>query len=112
VSQTSMAGSGIDMLNTVADSSAQRWTIRRGGCSSAGRASRCGRECRGFKSRHSPHEKHYLGRWWRIGDVLVKSIEVPGLFAILSFNVEVKSTECSLTCFSAGGTVLPAFVMG
>ena len=26
-----------------------------GGCSSAGRAPRCGRGCRGFKSRHSPH---------------------------------------------------------
>ena len=28
---------------------------RYGGCSSAGRAPRCGRGCRGFKSRHSPH---------------------------------------------------------
>ena len=27
----------------------------RGGCSSAGRAPRCGRGCRGFESRHSPH---------------------------------------------------------
>ena len=32
-------------------------SCRHGGCSSAGRALRCGRGCRGFKSRHSPHEK-------------------------------------------------------
>ena len=33
----------------------RRWTPGpHGGCSSAGRAPRCGRGCRGFKSRHSP----------------------------------------------------------
>ena len=29
--------------------------LQHGGCSSAGRASDCGSECRGFKPRHSPH---------------------------------------------------------
>ena len=47
--------------------------IRYGGCSSVGRASDCGSECRGFESRHPPHKPlRRKGRSVRSGPLLLE----------------------------------------
>ncbi len=64
------SGSGVRVPSGVPSFSK---AIRYGGCSSVGRASDCGSECRGFESRHPPHKPlRRKGRSVRSGPLLLE----------------------------------------